>query len=105
MSIELNIYLLFWYFQQNQCLSINKHALHNIHRLAWDPSYARGIPGNCPACPFSKTALIFSTYYMYAISYRRQCPNDIENLSTSSWNTESSQRSTTKIHRASLSSW
>ena len=21
----------------NQCLSIKKHAVHNIHRLAWDP--------------------------------------------------------------------
>jgi len=32
MSIELSIYLLYWYFQQNQCLNIKKkHAVHNIH--------------------------------------------------------------------------
>ena len=73
-----------------------KHALHNIHRLSWDP-YARGTPGNCPACPSSNTALVFGTYYMYVISYRRQCHNDIENLSTSSCNMESSQRSTIKF--------
>jgi hypothetical protein len=34
-EIELNIYILYWYFQQNQCLNIKKHAVHNIHRLAW----------------------------------------------------------------------
>jgi len=34
---------LYWYFQQNQCLNIKKHAVHNIHRLAWNP-YARGVP-------------------------------------------------------------
>ena len=32
--IKLNIYLLYWYFQQIQCLDIKKHAVHNIHRLA-----------------------------------------------------------------------
>ena len=32
-----NMYLLYWYFQQNQCLNIKKHAVHNIHRLAWSP--------------------------------------------------------------------
>jgi hypothetical protein len=37
MSIELNIYLLYWYFYQNQCSSIKKHAVHNIHRLTWAP--------------------------------------------------------------------
>jgi hypothetical protein len=26
--------LLYWYFQQNQCLNIKKHAVHYIHRLA-----------------------------------------------------------------------
>jgi hypothetical protein len=42
--IKLNIYLLYGYFQQNQCLNIKKHAIYIIHRLAWDP-YARGPPG------------------------------------------------------------
>ena len=37
-----NIYYLFivfvhLYFQQNQCLNIKKHAIHNTHILAWDP--------------------------------------------------------------------
>jgi hypothetical protein len=33
LSILLNVYLFYWYFLQNQCLSITKHATHNIHRL------------------------------------------------------------------------
>ena len=28
---------MYWYFQQNQCLNIKKHAVHNIHILAWGP--------------------------------------------------------------------
>ena len=27
--------LLYWYFQQNQCLCIKKHAMHDIHRSSW----------------------------------------------------------------------
>ena len=34
---------MYWYFQQNQCLNIKKHAVYNIHRLAWDP-YDRWTP-------------------------------------------------------------
>jgi hypothetical protein len=34
-SGELNRNLLYWYFQENQCLNIKKHAVHNIHRLTW----------------------------------------------------------------------
>ena len=37
-------------------LSIKKHAVHNIHRLAW-ASMPMGAPGNCPVCPCVKTAL------------------------------------------------
>ena len=37
MSIELNINLLHRYFQQDACLNIKKHAVHNIHRLPWGP--------------------------------------------------------------------
>jgi hypothetical protein len=44
MSIQLNIYLLYWYFQENQCLNIKKHAVHNIHILAWAPMIV-GPPG------------------------------------------------------------
>jgi hypothetical protein len=40
-SIKLNIYFLYWYFQQNQCLSITNHAVYNIHRLVWG-SFAHG---------------------------------------------------------------
>jgi len=43
---------LYWYFQQNQCLNIKKHIVHNRHRLAWSPS------DNCPVCPCAKTAPI-----------------------------------------------
>ena len=28
-------HLLYWYFQQFQCLNIKKHAVHNTHRFAW----------------------------------------------------------------------
>ena len=34
---NLNIYLLYWYFQYNRCLNIKKHDIHNIHRLARPP--------------------------------------------------------------------
>ena len=37
MSIQLNIYLLYWYFQQNQCLNIKKHAVHNIYIYQYGP--------------------------------------------------------------------
>ena len=51
MSIELNLYLLSLYFQQNQCLNIKKHALYNnIHRLSLCPC-ARGAPGKFPSVP------------------------------------------------------
>ena len=33
MLIKLNIYLLYWYCQQNQCFNNKKHTLYNIHRL------------------------------------------------------------------------
>ena len=42
-KINIQVYLLYWYFQQNQCLNINKHDVQNIHRLAWGPC-ARGGP-------------------------------------------------------------
>ena len=57
MSIELNINLLHWYFQQNQHLSIEKHAIYNIHRLSLGP-FTCGAPGNCPCV---KTALLYLT--------------------------------------------
>ena len=53
---KINIYLLYWYFQQNECLSIKKHVIHNIHRLAWG-LYIRGALGNCPVFPCIKTVL------------------------------------------------
>jgi hypothetical protein len=47
---QIKTYLLYWYFQQNQCLSIKKHAVHNIHRLTWG-LYARRAPGHMPSVP------------------------------------------------------
>jgi len=57
-KIKHTFILLYRYFQQNQCLNIRKHVVHNIHRLAWSP-YARGTSGNCTACPCVKTALMY----------------------------------------------
>ena len=49
---NLNIYLLHWYFQHNQCLNIKKKDVHNIHRLAWGPrataQRAYGARRHCP---------------------------------------------------------
>ena len=39
-------------FQQNQCLNIEKHAVHNIHRFAWGP-YFRGALGQ---------SMLYTTY-------------------------------------------
>ena len=47
---QIKTYLLYWYFQQIQCLSIKKHAVHNIHRLTWG-LYARRAPGHMPGAP------------------------------------------------------
>ena len=57
MSIKFNIYLSYWYFQQNQCLNINKHVIHNIHRLTWD-TYGNRVPS-------AKTALMSSMPHRY----------------------------------------
>ena len=54
MSIELNRNLLYWYFQENQCLNIKKHAVHNIHRLTWGlrvtPQHAHALRQYCFQC-------------------------------------------------------
>ena len=41
---------MYWYFKQNQCLSIKKHAVDSMHRLAWG-HYARGAPNELPSVP------------------------------------------------------
>ena len=58
MSIKLNTYLLYWYFQHNQCLNINKTRRTKHTYISMVP-YARGTPGQLPsaACPCAKTAL------------------------------------------------
>ena len=56
MSIKLNIYLLYWYFQQSQCLSIKKHAIYNIHRLTWGPMLLG--PWQLPSVPMCKNATV-----------------------------------------------
>ena len=50
MSIKLNIYLLYWYFQQNQCLNIKTYAVHNIKTLAIGHN-AHGTLGQLPTMP------------------------------------------------------
>jgi hypothetical protein len=64
MSIKLNVYLLYGYFQQNQCLNIKKHAIYIIHRLVCDP-YAHGPPGNCTSCPCNKYTFNFIDIYSF----------------------------------------
>ena len=44
------MYPWYWYSQQYQRLSIKQHAVHNIHRLVWDP-YDRGSPGQPLSVP------------------------------------------------------
>ena len=44
-SIKLNIYFLYWYFQQNQYLDIKKHAVYYIHRLVYGVPLLVGPPG------------------------------------------------------------
>ena len=36
------IYLLYWYFQQHQCLSIKKHVVHKYTHISMGPLYSRG---------------------------------------------------------------
>jgi hypothetical protein len=38
-TIQLNICLLYWYFQRHQCLTITQNVLHNIRSLAWAPIF------------------------------------------------------------------
>jgi hypothetical protein len=52
----INIYFLYWYFQQNQCLNIKNHSVYNIHRLVWG-SFARGTTAQLPIVPIHNTAL------------------------------------------------
>jgi len=52
-----------------QCLNIKKHAMHNIHRLAWAPM-VMGRSGNCPAFPYVKTALIVALQIRYQSSVK-----------------------------------
>ena len=61
MSIKLNIYL-YWHFQQNKCLNIQKHTVHNIHRLAWAPMLV-GPTGNYPVYQCAKTELALFSFH------------------------------------------
>ena len=36
------IYLLYWYFQQHQCLSIKKHVVHKYTQISMGPLCSRG---------------------------------------------------------------
>ena len=72
MFIKLNILIWYWNIQQNQCLYIKKHVVHNIHRLTWG-SYARGPPGNCPAYPCTKTGLGKNINVSVRLYFRYSC--------------------------------
>ena len=56
-SIRLNIYFLYWYFQQNQCLKIKNYAVYNIHRLLARGSFACVTTGQLSIVPIHKTTL------------------------------------------------
>ena len=58
---------MYWYFQQNQCLNIKKHIVHNKYRLAW------GTLENCPVCPCVKTALISGDVDNDSLWFRQLC--------------------------------
>ena len=62
MSIKLNIYLLYWYVQQNQCLNI-KNMLYTIYIDYHGYPMLMGPSGNCPSCQCVKTALACSYYH------------------------------------------
>ena len=47
--IEVNI--LYWYFQQNQCLNIQKNMTYTTYTDYHGVLMLMGPPGNCPACP------------------------------------------------------
>ena len=53
---------MYWYFQENQCSNIKKHAIHNINRLAWTPICSWTL-GSCPACSCVKTALLYQGHH------------------------------------------
>ena len=51
LSIKLNINLLYWDFQHNQCLNIKKHMLFTIHVDSHGASMLVGPSGGCPVWP------------------------------------------------------
>ena len=81
-SIKLTIYSLHWYFQQNQCLNIEKHAVYNMHRLALAPMLV-GPSGNFPTCPGVKTTLCIFRWYIGNFCLQ---PLSVELLNQGSYN-------------------
>ena len=47
---KLNIYLLYWYFQQNQCLKITQNTLYMTYINQHGAPALVGPLGNCPSC-------------------------------------------------------
>ena len=73
---------MYWYFQQNQCLSIKKHAVHSIHILAW-ATMVVGAPDKCLACPCVKTSLgLLPNISLIKTNYYRK---DNKNDAMSDW--------------------
>ena len=72
MYIKLNISILYWYFQQSQCLNLRntyntQHAQINMGPLCPQS------PGKCPACPCVQTALNTHLSYISPMSMLKIC--------------------------------
>jgi hypothetical protein len=73
-SIKLNIYVLYWYFQENHCLCIKRHAVYNMHKLTWSP-YNRGVHEQLRGVPMGQDDTVWRLFLhsfsrSYATIYR-----------------------------------
>ena len=50
------MYILYWYFQQSQCLNIRKTYSTQHTQISMGP-LSSWAPDNCPACPCVRTTL------------------------------------------------
>ena len=51
---------MYWNFQQNRCLNIKKHTVHNVHTLAWG-LYSCGPSGQLPFVPMRQVNILILT--------------------------------------------
>ena len=54
--VQLKIYILYWYFQESQCLNLRKTYSTQHTQISMEPLCSQPT-GNCPACPCVKTSL------------------------------------------------